>query len=326
MHQVSTEILCEGNTGNAEAQKTFTEATERRQVNDKNDFQAIEAEFILPFTKEIFQNKEEQQTLFTETVASIRKKLPAEDDRNNITILRTIIEKKDGKKLHAVRLIAPPKLQSSILELKLNGIDVRGKHIKAWGLREYPLKRFPREVTVHFRSLAHFFEDEDIYDCINFLNVKKLSPLMKEKFLTEDQGYVYTGFAYGKVMVSNENEEKALKNWAEQSCTKSFQLYEMDFYCNTPSLLTCAYCQTLGNNARGHHEAYCSLKRTENKQSYTNRKQIKDAIEMIVKKIHPYRHQVTKTIEITMEIAWRSHGAPNQQNLKKLLKVLRKRQ
>ena len=79
MYQVSTEYLCEGSTGNAEAQKTFAEATERRQVNDKKDFGAIKAEFILPFTREIFQNKEEQQNLFTETVASFRKKLPAED-------------------------------------------------------------------------------------------------------------------------------------------------------------------------------------------------------------------------------------------------------
>ena len=184
-------------------------------------------------------------------------------------------------------------MQSSILELKLNGIDVRRKHIKAWGPREYSLRSFPREVTVHFRSLPHFFEGEDIYDCINFPYVKKLSPIMKEKFLTEDQGFVYTGFAYGKVMVSNENEEEALKNWAEQSCTKSFQLYEMDFYCNIPSLLTCAYCQTLGNNARGHHEAYFSLKRTEKKQSYTNRKQIKEATEMTPRTIEKYTHQET---------------------------------
>jgi len=125
-------------------------------------------------------------------------------------------------------------MQSSILEYKLNGIDARGKHIRAWGPREYSLNSFPSEVTVHFRSLPHFFENEDIYDCINFPNVRKLSPIMKEKFLAEDQGFVYTGIAYGKVMVSNENEEEALRNWAEQSCTKSFQLYEMDFYCNIP--------------------------------------------------------------------------------------------
>ena len=88
---------------------------------------------------------------------------------------------------------------------------MRGKRIEAWNPREYSLNSLPRKKTVHFRSLPHFFEDEDIYDCINFLSVKKLSPIMKEKFLTEDQRFVYTGFAYGKVMVSNEIEEAALK-------------------------------------------------------------------------------------------------------------------
>ena len=98
MDQVSTEILCGGSTGNAEPRKTFAEATERRQVNDKEDFQAIKAEFILPFTKQIFQNKEEQQKNFSKTVAIIRKKLPTED-RNNITVLNTIIGKKRWKEI-----------------------------------------------------------------------------------------------------------------------------------------------------------------------------------------------------------------------------------
>ena len=81
-------------------------------MKDKKDFKALKAEYILPFTKKI-KNTDEQQKLFTESVTSIRKNLPTED-RNNITILKIIFEKKDGKKLHAVRLIAPPKMQSSI--------------------------------------------------------------------------------------------------------------------------------------------------------------------------------------------------------------------
>ena len=195
--------------------------------------------------------------------------------------------------MHAVRLIAPSKMQSSILQLKLKSIDVRGKHNKACGPRECSLNIFPREVTVHFRSLPHFFEDKDIYDCIKFPNVKKLSPTMKEKFSTEDQGFVYTGFAYGKVMVSFENEEEALKNWTEQSCTKTFHLYEMDSYCTIPSLLTCSYCQTPGKTAEGHHEAYCTRKRTEKKQRGTNRKQVKGVTEKTPRTNENCTHQET---------------------------------
>ena len=82
--------------------------------------------------------------------------------------------------------------------------------------------------------------------------------------------------------------------WVEQSCTKSFQLYDMDFYCNIPSLLTCSYCQTLGNNGGGHLEAYCTiLKRTVRKQSDTNRKEVKDVTEKTPRTNEKCTHQET---------------------------------
>ena len=140
---------------------------------------AIKAEFVLPFTKEIFQSKADQPKLFTETVVNIRKNL-SKEGRNNITILKTTIAKKDGKKWRAVRLVALPKMQNIILELKLNGIDVRGKHIKAWGPREHNICSSLREKTIHFRSLPHFFEDEDVYENIKLPDVRKLSPIVKE--------------------------------------------------------------------------------------------------------------------------------------------------
>ena len=66
MDQVSTEIICEGSTGNAEARKTFAEATERREVNDKTDCKTIKAEFILPFTKKIFKTKKKNKNFLRE--------------------------------------------------------------------------------------------------------------------------------------------------------------------------------------------------------------------------------------------------------------------
>ena len=129
----------------------------------KKDFKTHKAEFIFFFRKKTCHNEEEQRKPFTETVANFRVKLPTA--RNGMTILKTTVE----EKMYRICIrFARAKTQSSILELKLNGRDVRGKHTKAWGPRDHPLNSFSREVTVCFRSFPHFFGEEDIYDCIIF--------------------------------------------------------------------------------------------------------------------------------------------------------------
>ena len=81
------------------AQKTAQSVTQNEKKYSKN-------EFVLPFTREIFQNREEQDKLFNEMVTSIRKGLPARH-RDNIIILKTSVNKTDGKKLHVIRILGP---------------------------------------------------------------------------------------------------------------------------------------------------------------------------------------------------------------------------
>ena len=56
--------------------------------------------------------------------------------RNNLTVLKTTITKKDGKKLRAVRVLAPQSIYNEVQAFKLNGINIRDKHIVAWGPKE----------------------------------------------------------------------------------------------------------------------------------------------------------------------------------------------
>ena len=281
--QVTTEITCEGDLTSLPT--TFSSITKNSMATEtKINF--IKAEFILPFTKKIFENEDEKQLLFKETVNSIRKALP-KDVRDDITILKTIIEKKDGKKLHAVRVLSSLKHEKSLLELQLHGINVREKHISAWGPRLQNRDTFPREVTVQFRNLPHFLLESEILNTVNLPKTKKLSNILKQKLHTEDGGYIYIGTAYYKLLVENETELNSLKVWAEENCTKTFSLQNLDFFCNIPSLLSCNFCLSQNKNSNGHHEKYCIQKRQsmeamkKHKQDTQNAEQISQNEEAI---------------------------------------------
>ena len=205
--EVTSEIICEGDLSSLPT--TFSSITKNSATtDDKNKF--IQAEFVLPFTKTIFQNEDEKQLLFKETVASIRKALPKET-RDDITILKAIIEKKDGKKLHAVKVLSSLKHEKNLLELQLHGINVREKHLSAWGPKLQKTDTFPREVTVQFRNLPHFLPECEVLQTVELPKTKKLTNVMKQKLHTEDGGYIYIGTAYYKLLVENEIELNLLK-------------------------------------------------------------------------------------------------------------------
>ena len=82
-------------------------------LTTKENTALASAQFVLPFTKEIFANVKEQEKLFKESIAAIQKEL-SRSERNNLTIIKTTIEKKDGKRLKAVRVMAPPQMAESI--------------------------------------------------------------------------------------------------------------------------------------------------------------------------------------------------------------------
>ena len=130
----------------------------------QNENKYSKTEFVLPFTGEIFQNREEQDKLFNETVTSIRKALPA-SHTDNITILKTSVNKTDGK--NAIRILGPIEMKQSMLNLKMTGINVRNKHLNAWGPRERNPNAFPREVSLQFRNLPQFIPDEQSWMLFN---------------------------------------------------------------------------------------------------------------------------------------------------------------
>ena len=233
----------------------FSLAQKTAQSVTQNEKKYSKIEFVLPFTREIFQNREEQEKL-NETVTSIRKGLPA-CHRDNITILKTSVNKKSGKKLHAIRILGPIEMEQSMLKLKMTGINVRNKHLNAWGPRERNPNAFPREVSLQFRNLPHFIPDEMVLDAIQLPSTENVNPIVKQRLPNEDGGAVFTGWAYTKLIVENDMQLEQLKTWANEKCTETFAIDEMEFYANIPSILECEHCKTTGKRFNGHHVKYC---------------------------------------------------------------------
>ena len=269
MSESTTELIIEGEISTPEptfAQKLTESLVSRpgpvQNLGNNQNKNPITVDFVLPFTKEIFENEAKQEELFAEAVSNIRKGLPREC-RNNLTILKTTIPKKDGKKLRAVRVLAPQSIYNEVQALKLNGINIRDKHIVAWGPKERVIDAYPKEVNMYFRNLAHFFDDEDVLQAVKLPDMmKQTTMIQKETIATndEDGGCVYTGRASCRMLIEDEKQEELLSSWAETSCVQTFELFGTQFFCNIPSLLICEHCEKAGRRAKGHHVSYCYQK------------------------------------------------------------------
>ena len=123
-----------------------------------------------------------------------------------------------------------------------------------------PENAYPKEVTMHFRSLPHFMTEDSVYAELKLPNIKKLSRIMKEKLKTDDGGFVFTEEAYSMLLVENKDERADLSKRAAEHCTTRFNLDEMEFYCNNPTLLSCEYCLKRNRNYEGHHKTYYNEK------------------------------------------------------------------
>ena len=156
-------------------------------------------------------------------------------------------------------------MEESIQRLKIRGINVRDRHISAWGPKTFIPNAFPREVNLSFRTLAHCFEDDEIFETLNLPVTRKTTNIIKHKIETEDGGFVFTGNANCKLLIETEEEKSLLAEWTKKHCTEQFQLHEIPFYCNIPSLLNCSFCESNSKPSKGHHESYC-YEKTKSKQ------------------------------------------------------------
>ena len=254
-NESTSEMLIQGTIDPSNV-TTLSFAQKTAQSVTQNEKKYSKIEFVLPFTREIFQNREEQDKLFNETVTSIRQGLPA-SHRDNITILKTSVNTTDGKKLHAIRILGPIEMEQSKLKLKMTGINVRNQHLNAWDPRERNPNAFPREVSLQFRNLPHFIPDEIVLDAIQLPSTENVNPIVKQRLPTEDGGAVFTGWAYTKLIVENDMELEQLKTGANEKCTETFAIDEMELYANIPSIFECEHCKTTGKRFNGHHVEYC---------------------------------------------------------------------
>ena len=287
MTEITNELLLQGTVSPPKAASFAEKAASKAQIKPPI---VLKAEFIMPFTREIFLNREQQELLFRETVMKIRKSLP-EAERNNITVLKTIIEKSDGRKLHTVRLLAPPTMRQSISELKMRGIDVRGKHLSAWGPRENIPNSYPKETTLYLRNIPHFLLDTAIIEQLGLPDTRLLAPIKKQRFESEDGGWYFTGTAQAKIVVESAQHQEMLKEWANTNCTRAFSMGEFEFFANIPSLLECSFCKEREMHFQGHHEKYCRSKRAhEREEARMGRDENHDAASRMKRK--PRKHPV----------------------------------
>ena len=100
--ETNSEILCKGSI-----QKKILK---KEQTMEKTQKKFLQVDFVLPLVREIFDNQDEQEKVFKDTIASIWKNHHGEA-KNNITVMKRQIEKKDGRRLHAIRILAPPQLE-----------------------------------------------------------------------------------------------------------------------------------------------------------------------------------------------------------------------
>ena len=108
------QIIVEGNSS-TESESFAQKNGLQRNCGNKKPFVF---EFIHPFNKKTFANPGEQEKLFAEIVSAIQRELPA-TQRNNITVIKTTVTKKDGEKVKTVRLLASPQMEESIQKLKI---------------------------------------------------------------------------------------------------------------------------------------------------------------------------------------------------------------
>ncbi len=141
---------------------------------------------------------------------------------------------------------------------------MRSRHITAWGPRMKVKDAFPREVTLQFRNLAHFLNNSDVFESLDFPSIKPATKITKETTRTDDGGHFYTGKAYCKILIETEAELQEAKVWAENSCTEEFRIGELTFYSRIPSILNCSFCAYHNKEATGHHEKYCYVKKKTN--------------------------------------------------------------
>ena len=93
-----------------------------------------------------------------------------------------------------------------ILELKMKGIDIRGRHVTAWGPRFMPENAYPKEVTMHLRSLPNFVTEDSVFTDLKLPIIKKLSRIMKAKLRTDHAGFLSKRKAYSKLLVRKQDE------------------------------------------------------------------------------------------------------------------------
>ena len=166
------------------------------------------------------------------------------------------------KKLESVKVIGPISLQNEFNSIISDGILFKTRKIYALQNHDVTSNAYPKQFTIKFRNLPHFFSDTDVISACNLKDFK-LSKLRHQLEKLSEEIETYTGICYADVEIQDEAQLQQLISWNETSFLNKYYLEEIPFKCQIQILLQCDFCKQKKLQFLGHHVRQCKAKKTQ---------------------------------------------------------------
>ena len=251
----------------------------------------IVIKFVLPLRKEDLKNGKLVNQIFLQAASAIMTSISGEE-KHNVTIFRSIIERKIKNNLQAVTVILPYSLKTQAWKLLSDGIQIGQKRVPPYSIVEPEGAEYPKRVTISFRNLPNFLPAKEVFECSDLQNFNLMPNIQHQRHvLPNGEGSFFTGMAKAEAIVEDEDTERRLKGWAMES----FQLFRncrnATFQACAFSLLECHLCKS-SNLQFQHHPSRCNInflstpKNTEDGTNVTENQNAEYVIETSGNEIH----------------------------------------
>ena len=221
-------------------------------------FSPIVLKFALPLKKDAFKNYKLIDQTFLQAASAVMAAIPV-DIHSNITIFRSIIERKSKNNLHAITVILPYCYKSQASKLLSEGIRMGDKRVPLYSIVEPEGAEYPKRVTISFRNLPNFLPPQEVFQCSELQNFNPLPNIQHQKrLLPNGGGFFYTGLAKTEITVKDEDTEQKLRAWAMESYQLFRNCRNAIFQACAFSMLECSNCKAANLQFR-HHPSRCNI-------------------------------------------------------------------
>ena len=237
--------------------KSYAESSKVSPENCPN-FSPIVLKFALPLKKDAFKNYKTIDQTFLQAASAVMAAIPAEIHKN-ITIFRSIIDRKSKNNLHAITVILPYYYKSQASKLLLEGIQMGDKRVPLYSIVEPEGAEYPKLVTISFRNLPNFLPPQEVFQYSELQNFNPLPNIQHQKrLLPNGEGFFFTGMAKADLIVKDEDTEQRLRAWAMESYQLFRNCRNATFQACAFSMLECSNCKAANLQFR-HHPSRCNI-------------------------------------------------------------------